>query len=38
MFSDNYSAPSDIPPGRSRREGQGGWSYHMEGDRNDRKL
>ena len=38
MFYCTFSAPSDTPPGRWRREGQGGWSYHMEEGNNGREL
>ena len=38
MFFYTFSAPSDTPPGRWRREGQGGLSYHREGGNNNREL
>ena len=38
MFYCTFSAPFDTPPGRWRREGQDGCSYHMEEGNNDREL
>ena len=38
MFFCTFFAPSDTPPGRWRREGQGGWSYHREVGKNDIEL